>query len=97
MKTFNTLLFIQGEMPVEQETTELQIIQGEMPVEQETTELQTAPCGAPEPSLPENRVPKEWSYLFGLLIIAVVYFVFIRPKSKRTKVNITIERNTLNS
>jgi preprotein translocase subunit YajC len=83
MKTFNTLLLIQG-TTVEgqnesQEQTSFQ--QGDPPTQETYT---TEPAQTSEELPPQED--KSWgNYLFIVLIIVVFYLFLIRPQSKRAK------------
>jgi len=83
MSTFNTLLFIQtteGQTSENQEQTVIQ--QAETPAQETYTTEQPAPVTEQE-SAPPSKGFGNW--VFILLIIAVFYFLMIRPQSKRAK------------
>jgi len=80
MSTFNTLLFIQTEGQAPQQTV---ITQGET-FAQETYTEQPALGSDPPPPLQEDK-GFGGNWIFILLIVAVFYFLMIRPQSKRAK------------
>jgi len=87
MKTFNTLLFIQGDAPVavQNEVQEQPVI-----TESETPAPENLVTGQPGSNETDNQDPapqgKSWTnYIFIALIIVVFYMFLIRPQSKRAK------------
>ena len=87
MKTFNTLLFIQGDAPVavQNEVQEQTVI-----TESETPATETLVTEQPAVVTPNNQEDapqgKGWTnYIFFALIIVVFYMFLIRPQSKRAK------------
>jgi len=81
MSTFNTLLFIQTEGQPAQEPAAF--TQNETPAPTYTAQPASDFADPPPPAQQDKGFGSGW--IFILLIIAVFYFLMIRPQSKRAK------------